>query len=433
MLLVVSMPIAFSQEYRLDYDRNGNLIYDEESNLYREYNEQNQLAKIRLNNATGTILQKFLWEPMEDRVFIKDEYNMDGSWKKTTYYFGSDYVITQNSSGIYNETYIFQEGILVGFEDTDGRKNYVLTDHLGSTSVVLDENGNVIENSWTSPFGELIEGGRASRYDFTRKEFDDLTQEYDFTARRMNPEWGRFTTPDTTLPMIYNPQGLNRYSYVYNNPYSLIDPDGKTPVTPWDVADYAFLALDYQAYSEDPSLKNKIYLGISVILTAAPIAPNFISYFRHGANAVKDGSRILRGAEDAASGAKDADNAKEAVKLTHKDWQKLSTTVKIGDNSLQFKNAQLEKKFKHAKDFGISSNWKQSQADDLTKRFMGRIVSHIRSKDTKEIIGKYHGQKGKLYYNSNTRLLAFFENGQFVTGHKLEGRQLETIKLGYVE
>ena len=41
---------------------------------------------------------------------------------------------------------------------------------------------------------------------------------------------GRFLSPDPIVPEPGNPQALNRYSYVYNNPYVYVDPSGYDPL-----------------------------------------------------------------------------------------------------------------------------------------------------------------------------------------------------------
>lgn len=37
--LIVSLPIAFAEEYNRIYDENGNLIHDSQTDIWREYDE----------------------------------------------------------------------------------------------------------------------------------------------------------------------------------------------------------------------------------------------------------------------------------------------------------------------------------------------------------------------------------------------------------
>ena len=50
---------------------------------------------------------------------------------------------------------------------------------------------------------------------------------YYMKARFYDPVAGRFLQPDTIVPDYRNPQALNRYSYVYNNPLRYNDPTGR--------------------------------------------------------------------------------------------------------------------------------------------------------------------------------------------------------------
>jgi hypothetical protein len=47
-----------------------------------------------------------------------------------------------------------------------------------------------------------------------------------YNARYYDSAIGRFTQPDTIIPDQFNPQSLNRYSYVRNNPVRYTDPMG---------------------------------------------------------------------------------------------------------------------------------------------------------------------------------------------------------------
>lgn len=70
------------------------------------------------------------------------------------------------------------------------------------------------------------ERGGDEKYSFTGKEKDKLTDFYYFEARYYNPEFKHFTQADTVEPDFYDPQDLNRYAYVRNNPVKFIDPKG---------------------------------------------------------------------------------------------------------------------------------------------------------------------------------------------------------------
>ncbi len=65
-------------------------------------------------------------------------------------------------------------------------------------------------------------------YRFTgqRSEEAGLGSLYDYNARHYSPALGRFLSPDSIVPSPGNPQSLNRYSYVRNNPLRFIDPSG---------------------------------------------------------------------------------------------------------------------------------------------------------------------------------------------------------------
>ena len=91
----------------------------------------------------------------------------------------------------------------------------------------------VISNTATGFGGCLYDFGRRSRS--TGKERDAETGLDYFGARYFSGAQGRFTSPDWSAdpdPVPYadfqNPQSLNLYSYVLNNPLKSTDPDGHT-------------------------------------------------------------------------------------------------------------------------------------------------------------------------------------------------------------
>ena len=106
---------------------------------------------------------------------------------------------------------------------------YLLTDHLGSIDLVLDEQGDVVERRDFLPYGaERLSEDLDSDTDhkFTGKELDDETGLYYYGARYYDPLTGRFTVLDPWEGDLSNPQSLNKYTYVLNNPIKFVDPTG---------------------------------------------------------------------------------------------------------------------------------------------------------------------------------------------------------------
>ncbi len=112
-----------------------------------------------------------------------------------------------------------------------GTLYYLLTDHLGSTSLLTDANGAKVANSELRylPYGSVRSGDPAAlptAFNFTGQRLDTSTGLLYYGARYYDPALGRFISPDTVVPGAANPQALNRYSYCYNNPIRYTDPTG---------------------------------------------------------------------------------------------------------------------------------------------------------------------------------------------------------------
>ena len=122
-----------------------------------------------------------------------------------------------------------------------GGTSYLISDHLGSTRAVMKSDGTVARHDYL-PFGEEIPstiGGRSSvsgysaadstKQKFTQKERDTESGLDYFLARYYSSAQGRFTSHDpvfVTAKRLIDPQRLNQYVYVRNNPLAWVDPDG---------------------------------------------------------------------------------------------------------------------------------------------------------------------------------------------------------------
>jgi RHS repeat-associated protein len=120
-----------------------------------------------------------------------------------------------------------------------GSAVYRMTDHLGSPVGTLNASGVLLSATDYTPFGQVFTGGTADPYQFTGKERDTESGNDYFGARYYASSMGRFSSPDPSGLFFAdptNPQSLNLYSYVYNNPLINIDPSGMECV--WDDGSY---------------------------------------------------------------------------------------------------------------------------------------------------------------------------------------------------
>ncbi|MES2394026.1 MAG: RHS repeat-associated core domain-containing protein [Acidobacteriota bacterium] len=124
--------------------------------------------------------------------------------------------------------------------------SYYLADQVGTTQMELTDGGWPVWQGYFTPFGqEIVNGGEqivpgtvtadgtTNRYKFTGKERDAESGLDYFGARYYASNMGRWMSPDWSAkeePVPYakldDPQSLNLYGYVRNNPLGSVDLDG---------------------------------------------------------------------------------------------------------------------------------------------------------------------------------------------------------------
>jgi RHS repeat-associated protein len=123
-------------------------------------------------------------------------------------------------------------------EVTEGQVLFYHGDHLGSASIVTDDQGQVVERISYYPYGlerarqQLRQVDVPVAYRFTGQEFEQEIGLYDYGARFYDHVVGRFISVDpmafsVTTEQLVNPGNLNYYAYAHNNPILFIDPDGR--------------------------------------------------------------------------------------------------------------------------------------------------------------------------------------------------------------
>ena len=130
-------------------------------------------------------------------------------------------IAEQNSLGITR--YIRSSELIA--RNTDAARTYYhyVSDEIGSTTHIVDEDGIVLNHYTYDAWGNLTAQEEAvpNRFKFTGQQLDPVTQQYYLRARFYNPVIARFTQEDT-----YRGDGLNLYAYCQNNPVFYADPSG---------------------------------------------------------------------------------------------------------------------------------------------------------------------------------------------------------------
>jgi len=166
-------------------------------------------------------------------------YTYDGDGRRvkksngTLYWYGLGTEVlagTDLSGNVVNE-YVFFAGRRIGRRDSSGNVYYYFGDHLGSSRAITTSNGTLCYDADFLPFGyELaFTNTCAQNYKFTGMERDGESGLDHTLFRQYASNLGRWLSPDPLAGDILNPQSLNRYPYVLNNPTNLIDPLGLDP------------------------------------------------------------------------------------------------------------------------------------------------------------------------------------------------------------
>jgi RHS repeat-associated protein len=137
--------------------------------------------------------------------------------------------VSQSAYGVSADVWLpLPGGAVADYEPT--LYHYLHADWLGTTRLETTPSRTVYQDQAYAPFGEQYVGGGGYERAFTGVAHAD--QQYDverFPARQYFKTEGRWISPDPAglaAVDLTNPQSLNRYAYVNNNPLGLVDPTG---------------------------------------------------------------------------------------------------------------------------------------------------------------------------------------------------------------
>jgi RHS repeat-associated protein len=205
-----------------DYDNNGSTTQKVENGVTTTYvwNDEKRLVSatvgstqveyayndqgIRVSSKQNGVETRYL---LDEGIVanVWEEYAPNGT-VQTSYVYGHD-LITQTQAG---------------------QTSYYLVDGLGSTRLLTDTQGQVLNAYGYEAFGESTSqsGTASNKYQYAGEQFDAALGDYYLRQRFYDTSSGRFGRMDTYSGNSKSPATLNKYTYGNSNPISYTDPTG---------------------------------------------------------------------------------------------------------------------------------------------------------------------------------------------------------------
>ncbi len=219
---------------RFDYDRAGNLIkkispektaeyiYDAD-NLLTSYIDNSNRIEFEYDgdgNRTAKIVNGVRTEYINDLSSPITQVLLKRMQKR---FFNEEKLIRY----VYGSSKISQS--------CNGETQFYLYDSLGrNVCVLINFSGEMLNNYEYDSFGNVLLENRGIKnvYKYCGEQFDEETGLIYLRNRYYDPEIGRFISKDKNFGNLYNPQTLNSYNYVENNPINFVDPLGFAALSP---------------------------------------------------------------------------------------------------------------------------------------------------------------------------------------------------------
>ena len=221
-----------SNNYTYSYDANGNIITENTDRKFGwDYADRMRTFANQVGSGTPTIFTTYLYDASGNRI-KKLTQNTGGVWLSVTYIdsifeYCTDGTDEQNTVHIMDDkARIATERIGDAMGDSTPAIKFILSDHLGSSNVLIDaSNAALVNREEYYPFGETSFGSYAKkRYRFCGKEKDEESGLYYYGMRYYMPWTCRFVSVDP-LAWKYNYQ--TSYCYADNNPICKVDYNGE--------------------------------------------------------------------------------------------------------------------------------------------------------------------------------------------------------------
>ncbi len=225
--------------YASYYDQSGNQLQDA-ANSYL-YNANSLIRQVN-RTSDSALLGAYRYDALGRRVKKSWNYYYYGEQRSVSYSYVygngneilAEYKVESASWQTYENTYtnnIYMNSALVARRTrgyTNNSFGYTVVDNLKwpgrnhRQEEVVTIGSQIVDSGF---YSRAFGSGGSDQY--PGHKVDEETGLKDFGARYYNTSLMRWTSPDPLTAHIYDPQSLNKYAYVRNDPLNRVDADGK--------------------------------------------------------------------------------------------------------------------------------------------------------------------------------------------------------------
>ncbi|MEH2058171.1 MAG: RHS repeat-associated core domain-containing protein [Nostoc sp.] len=211
------------------YDSNGSMKSRSDGTQTVTYDwindGENRLVGVTTINANGTSHQQYIYDASGDRVAsiadgVRTNYLVDPMRGV------SQVLLEYDANGQVTAEYTYGLGLIKS--ERGGNETFYHTDGLGSTRVLTNATGQVVDTYTYDAYGRLLSstGTSSNSYQFAGEQRDSLTGLDYLRARYYDADLGRFISKDSFAGFMDDPMSQNSYQYANANPVNFIDPTG---------------------------------------------------------------------------------------------------------------------------------------------------------------------------------------------------------------
>lgn len=423
------------------YDGMGNIqqIVENGVNSEFQYDGLNRVKQEKLPaktkdyayDAFGNISSILSSDPTDDGAPSRNSYTFNamdqlsrlskGNTTASYTYYGDGLRATKTVNGAKTR-YIYLDGRVIEELDANGntigrniwgnellyrqdtvqnKAGYYMYNGHGDVVAIRDSSGAVLNSYDYDIWGKIITQTEqmSNPFQYTGEIYDDESGLIYLRARYYDPNDKRFITEDTYEGELNNPQTLNLYTYVGNNPLRYIDPSGHFWETIADVLSVGWSAVDFW---NDPSWSNAGFLAWDIAAAIVPFAP--------GSYVVKVGKLTFKSGGEATAYYNKLKKTQNITWSSHKNKHTLGSKVKWDKKTIASTKTGPAK-YKP----GIDNEMLERIAWDqgtVVKNTDGSVWKILKFDDT---VGAYLGEE--------TKYVVVKESGGTIHGHPISEKE----------